>query len=117
MAKYSQAMTDKICELIVKHKGLISYAINESKISFRTHRNWYNEHEEYKQAIDEAMEEATKTTGDKVESILMELIEIEHNPTATIFYCKTKLKDRGYTEKVEQQISGDIDIKCNFNED
>ncbi len=43
-------------------------------------------------------------THDYVESKLFELIE-EKNPAAVIFYCKTKLRHRGYVEKLEADLT------------
>lgn len=45
-------------------------------------------------------EEAREAVGDKVEDKLYELIE-EKNPQAVMFYCKTRLKNRGYVERSE----------------
>ena len=37
---------------------------------------------------------------------MLELIE-KGNVTAVIFYCKTRLKQRGYIERVEQKVNFD----------
>jgi hypothetical protein len=84
-----------------------------------THYEWLKEDEAYRAAVDAINESAI----DFAESQLMKLIkgashevvtqrgevvEINDgpNPTATIFYLKTKGKKRGYVEKQEMDHSG-----------
>lgn len=93
--------------------GRITEAAEACNISRQTHYNWMKDDEEYKQAI-EAVEESAI---DFVESKLFELIDGAQrevmtesgplmiketpNPTACIFYLKTKGKKRGYIERNE----------------
>jgi hypothetical protein len=53
-----------------------------------------------------AFEETQETTGDMVEGQLLKMIK-EGDVTAIIFYCKTKLKHRGYEQNVV--INGAVD--------
>ena len=54
----------------------------------------------------EAVEELKEATGDFVESKLLKRINND-DTTGIIFYCKTKLKSRGYIERNETEHSGD----------
>ena len=53
----------------------------------------------------EALQDARERRHDHVESKLMNLIDAE-NVTAIIFYLKTQCKERGYVERVQQEVSG-----------
>lgn len=69
--------------------------------------------------LQDAFTAERETADDFVESQLMKLIE-EGNPTAIIFYCKTRLKDRGYSERLQieahqEQIPQVIDDVSNVN--
>jgi len=99
--------------------GIVSHACEKADISRVTHYEWLKEDENYRAAVDAINESAI----DFAESQLMKLIkgashevvtqrgevvEINDgpNPTATIFYLKTKGKKRGYVEKQEMDHSG-----------
>ncbi|MBS0236051.1 MAG: hypothetical protein JSS50_01790 [Proteobacteria bacterium] len=53
--------------------------------------------------------------ADLVESALLKKID-EGNIIAIIFYCKTKLKHRGYTERVERVQVDPPKLNVNFND-
>lgn len=86
----------RMLEALKRNKGLINISCDEVGIRYNTHRNWMMDDETYKAAVDHIL----NMQGDKVESKLMELVEAG-DTSATIFYCKTKLKHRGYTERTE----------------
>lgn len=79
--------------------GNVSHACKGAGISRQTYYNWLDKFDTFKKGIAE-IDEATK---DFAESILMKMLQ-EKNVTATIFYLKTKCKDRGYVEKVELEL-------------
>jgi len=99
--------------------GIVSTAACKANISRKTHYEWYNEDPEYAAQVDAINESCI----DFAESKLMELINgAKHevatakgevlqvqdapNPTACIFYLKTKGKKRGYVEKSELDVGG-----------
>lgn len=85
-------------EALPKSLGIIEPAMRAAGIgSRRTVYRWKD--------ADEAFEEAEAEAGDFVETQLLKLIR-EGNPTAIIFYCKTKLRSRGYHENVDVTSGG-----------
>jgi hypothetical protein len=79
-------------------RGIIREACRQVGISRQTYYDWKADDEEFAKAAEVAMDEQ----GDIVESRLLDLIEAG-DTSATIFYCKTKLKNRGYTERVVEK--------------
>ncbi|MGI9556069.1 MAG: hypothetical protein ACR2M9_04335, partial [Cyanophyceae cyanobacterium] len=65
-----------------------------------THYSWYNNDQEYRQKVNEVIEVA----HDFVESQLYNQIK-DGNTTATIFYMKCKMRERGYIEKQEINLN------------
>lgn len=88
----------KLLEGLVKYKGIVTSACKYAKVSRQTYYN-YLEDSDFKKAV----EDVSNTALDFVEGKLFSLIEQE-NPTAIIFYLKTKGKKRGYVER--QEITG-----------
>lgn len=80
--------------------GIVSTACEKAGISRQTHYNWLKDDLEYKEAV-RAIEERTI---DFAESHLHALIK-DKNPAATIFFLKTKGKNRGYVERQEIEVS------------
>lgn len=84
-------------DILRKNLGLISRSCEDAGISRITYYQWRESDQKFAELCDEALEH----TGDLVESVLHELITEQKNPQATMFYCKTKLKDRGFVERKE----------------
>jgi hypothetical protein len=99
--------------------GIVSTACQKADINRTTHYDWYNNDQDYAAQVDAIQESCI----DFAESKLMELINgAKHevatakgevltvqdgpNPTACIFYLKTKGKKRGYVEKSELEVGG-----------
>ena len=80
--------------------GNVTIACRNTGIARATFYKWLNDDEVFKKKVDEVNESAI----DYVEHSLMRLIK-EGNPTAIIFYLKTKGKNRGYVERQEQVMS------------
>ena len=97
--------------------GNISEAIRllekeDISVSRQSHYRWLEEDEEYAEAVSSAQDR----TLDKVEKALQKQIE-NGSVQATIFYLKTKGKDRGFTEKQEIDLNASIDpIQLIFND-
>lgn len=81
----------KLIEALTKCHGLVTLACKSAGVSRATYYNWYNNDDEFKEAAVEVQE----LQGDFVESKLLENINA-NDPTSIIFYCKTKLRNRGY---------------------
>ncbi len=65
---------------------------------------------DFAKAIDEARKASDATGGDVAETALMNAI-IKGNIVATIFYLKTKHKDRGYVERSELTGAGGVPFR------
>ena len=91
-------------EKFLKHlkdgKGIVSYASQKTGITRKTYYNWINKDADFKQKCEDIQEEII----DIVESKLLSKINDE-DLTAIIFYLKTKGKNRGYVERVENEVS------------
>lgn len=76
-----------------KTLGNISEACIQTGISRQTYYNWLKAHPDFAEEIGNIIEESV----DFAESRLKQLMR-EGNPTAIIFYLKTRGKERGYIE-------------------
>lgn len=83
-----------------KTLGIVTPACEMCDLSRQTFYKYYNEDEDFKAKVDSMADIAV----DFAETKLTELIE-DKNPTAVIFYLKTKGKDRGYIEKSELEVT------------
>lgn len=83
-------------QLLKKSMGIVSTACDAANVS----RNWYYDQRKKDAGFAEACDEVTEYTGDFVETSLLKKIK-EGDTSCIIFYCKTKLKNRGYVERVE----------------
>ena len=99
-AKFTKRQ-DKFLKALEDCSGNITAACMKSGIKSRNTVYQWMKNPEFKEVVD-AINEASI---DYVESKLMSLIQQE-NPTAIIFYLKTKGKKRGYIESQENIING-----------
>lgn len=76
--------------------GIITTAVRATGVNRQTYYNWLKEDEDFRKAV----EEINEVSKDFVESKILNQIKNE-NTAMTIFYAKTKMKDRGYVERVE----------------
>ena len=81
---------------LFNHLGNVSEMCKEVGISRDCYYRWLRTNPEYKKQVEEIHENCI----DLAESSLMQQIK-ELNTTATIFYLKTRGRDRGYVEKQE----------------
>ena len=87
-------------------KANISRSAKAANVSRKTYYNWCHDDPEFAEKATEIIE----GTGDFVESKLIGRINAD-DTTAMIFYCKTKLKDRGYVERSE--VTGKDSVPLN----
>lgn len=93
---------NKMVDAMQKSLGIITDSAKKAGVSRSQHYEWMNTDPEYMKRINEVAEMAK----DFVESQLHDQIR-EGSTTATIFYMKCKMRDRGYIEKL------DVDLKTN----
>jgi len=95
--------TDKKKAMMLEHLekslGIASVSCKAVGISRTIHYDWLKTDAEYKKAVDELLE----VSLDMAETSLLNQIR-DKNTSATIFYLKTKGRNRGYIERHE--ISG-----------
>ena len=104
MNKQNKTLKNAMIEALEKSLGIVTTAAKLVGIERNTHYVWLKEDPEYKKAVDGI----SNMTIDFAESKLHSLIKNE-NPTAIIFYLKTKGRDRGYIESLN--LGGDINIQ------
>jgi len=93
------AQKKAMVQALERSLGIVSTACKTVGISRQTHYNWLDD-PEYKKAVSEIGDVAL----DFAESHLHKLIK-DGNPAATIFYLKTKGKERGYVERQEIAVA------------
>lgn len=79
--------------------GVVSKSCEKVGISRKTHYEWLKTDPEYNEAVEDVVE----STIDLAESSLFIQIA-RYNTVATIFFLKTRGKDRGYIER--QELTG-----------
>lgn len=85
-------------EALEQSLGVVTTACKVVGLSRETHYRWLKEDPEYKEKVDALIDVAL----DFAESQLHKQIR-DGNSTATIFFLKTKGKNRGYIERQEVQ--------------
>lgn len=104
---------DKVKELLLgvlkKNGGVVCKACESVNISRMQYYRWLKEDAEFADKVKEVEESMI----DFVESKLMTLIN-DGDTTATIFYLKTKGKNRGYVEKVQLDGNLNTDVKISY---
>lgn len=99
--------TQKIDERVAKEKGdllnalaqtsgIVSSACKAANVSRMTYYRYYNEDPEFREKADDVKE----LQKDFAESLILKKMK-EGDTTMIIFYAKTQMKDRGYTERRE----------------
>lgn len=99
--------TEKIDERVAQEKedllralantsGIVASACKAANISRMTYYRWYNEDSDFREKADDVKE----LQKDFAESLILKKMK-EGDTTMLIFYAKTQMKDRGYTERKE----------------
>lgn len=115
--KATKQNKDKVLEALEASLGVVTQAIKKVDINRATFYRWMQEDPEFALRVGEIQD----ITLDFAESQLFKQIK-EGNTTATIFYLKTRGKNRGYIERQEIEHSGEIkeilvNVKTNAAED
>jgi len=84
---------ERVLEALERTLGVVTTACQQAEIGRTAFYRWYKEDPEFKEKVDSVQ----NLTLDFVESQLFRQIR-EGNTAATIFYLKTKGKERGYIE-------------------
>jgi len=92
-------------EALTASMGIVSTACKAVGIGRTTHYRWIKEDEEYSSAV----ESINEATVDFAESALYKLIQ-KGDTAATIFYLKTKGKNRGYLQTAHLHTTADPPI-------
>ena len=91
---------EMMVEALDKSLGIVSTACKMVDMSRQTHYQWMKDDPEYKKQVTSI----ENSVLDFAESHLFKLVK-EGNPSATIFFLKTKGKKRGYVERQEIEIT------------
>lgn len=95
----------KALAALKKSAGNITAACNAAGVS----RSWFYVERDSDPEFASAINEVAEETGDFVETALIKQIQ-EGNTACIIFFCKTKLKHRGFVERQEVDHSGNIGL-------
>tara|TARA_R100000458_G_scaffold55931_1_gene60359 strand:- start:4562 stop:4915 length:354 start_codon:yes stop_codon:yes gene_type:complete len=110
MNKNRHIKKEGLIKALEQSLGVVTVACKQMDIPRSTYYKWYNEDKEFKKQVDELK----NVSLDFAESQLHNQIG-DGNVAATIFYLKTKGKERGYVEKSELDItSGEEPVKINI---
>ena len=91
--------------------GVVSSACQKANVSRTQHYAWINEDKDYAQSV----KDITEMSIDLAEASLLSQIR-NGNTSATIFYLKTKGKNRGYIERTELAMPDNTPIKIHIIE-
>ncbi len=91
-------------EAYIKSFGIVTKAAKVADIDRSTFYEWLKNDTEFKHAIETAQPEEYQL--DFAENALMEMIKAK-NTAATIFFLKTKGRNRGYIERLDVNNSFD----------
>lgn len=90
----------------IKNRCMIASTCEEMGITSKCYYEWLSD-EEFADAINDAIEKL----HDRIENVLYEKIEKEKDTTSLIFWLKTKGKKRGYIEKQQLEVNGNVNVK------
>lgn len=96
IAKRIAEEKEALLEALNKSSGIVASACKAVNISRFTFYKWYNEDEDFREKVDDVQE----LQKDFAEALILKKMK-EGDTTMIIFYAKTKMKDRGYSERVE----------------
>ena len=85
-----------LLQALANTSGIVSSACKAANVSRMTYYRWYNEDPDFREKADDIKE----LQKDFAESLILKKMK-EGDTTMIIFYAKTQMKDRGYTERNE----------------
>lgn len=101
----SKAAKQKLfIQQFVNHNAMVQETCDAVGITRKTYYEWLKD-EKFKEEINDAVERKL----DRLENKLQTLID-RGDVTATIFAVKCLLKNRGYREKQEVEVSGNLNV-------
>jgi hypothetical protein len=107
MDKSRHIKKESLLKALEQSLGVVTVACKNADIPRSTYYKWLNEDKDFEQQV----EDIANIAVDFAETKLHEQIQ-NGNTTATIFYLKTKGKQRGYVER--QEITGAEGMPTNF---
>ncbi len=87
---------------IIRQKGFKGVACDAIGLNPRTFRQWMAEDEEFRKAVEDAVDISRERRDEAAEKALFDLVEAKET-TAVIFYNKTRNKHKGYSERIMPQ--------------
>lgn len=87
---------EDLLQALANTSGIVSSACKAANVSRMTYYRWYNEDPDFREKADDIKE----LQKDFAESLILKKMK-EGDTTMIIFYAKTQMKDRGYTERKE----------------
>ena len=87
---------EDLIKALSQTSGIISAACKAANVSRMTYYRYYDEDPDFKEKADDVKE----MQKDFAESLILKKMK-EGDTTMIIFYAKTQMKDRGYTERKE----------------
>lgn len=85
-----------VLDALNKSSGIVATACKAAGISRFTFYKWYNEDKDFAEKVDDVKE----LQKDFAEALILKKMK-EGDTAMIIFYAKTQMKDRGYSERVE----------------
>ena len=85
-----------LLQALANTSGIVSSACKAANVSRMTYYRWYNEDPDFREKADDIKE----LQKDFAESLILKKMKAG-DTTMIIFYAKTQMKDRGYTERRE----------------
>ena len=107
MDKSRHIKKESLLKALEQSLGVVTVACKNADIPRSTYYKWLNEDKDFEQQV----EDIANIAVDFAETKLHEQIQ-NGNTTATIFYLKTRGKQRGYVER--QEITGAEGMPTNF---
>ena len=95
-------------DALYKNLGIVSKAAEVAGIGRGSHYRWMEEDEEYRREVESVPDYVLDFVEDKLHNLIK-----DQDTTATIFYLKTKGKKRGYIERSELDMSGNVGVNIN----